>query len=83
MPWLGRYGRITRRLAESVARMCAVVPVKHVAAYFGLNRKTVKNAQKHYWMETLGPRERADLWSVPTTSPLVAGCWRAKETQPR
>jgi len=61
LSWLERYDRITRRLAESAARLCAQVPVKHVAAYFGLDPKTVKNAEKRYLKETLGPPDLAGL----------------------
>jgi len=42
LPWLDRYARMTRRFAESVARLCQVLPVKHVAAWFGLGWDTVK-----------------------------------------
>ena len=54
LPWLGRYQRGTRRLAESVARLSKVLPVKHVAEFFGLNRKTVKRIDKAYLQETFG-----------------------------
>ena len=37
LSWLGRYQRVTRRLADSVARLCRVLPIKHVAALFGLS----------------------------------------------
>jgi transposase len=61
LSWLDRYDRITRRLGESAARLCAEVPVKHVAGYFGLDPKTVKNAEKRYLTETLGPPDLAGL----------------------
>jgi transposase len=61
LSWLGRYARITRRLGESAARLCAQVPVKHVAAYFGLDPKTVKAAEKQYLAETLGPPDLSGL----------------------
>ena len=35
--WLEPYARVTTRLAESVARLCRVLPVKHVADYFSLD----------------------------------------------
>ncbi|MFW6106608.1 MAG: ISL3 family transposase [bacterium] len=57
LPWPGRYQRSTRRLAESVARLCKVLPVKHVAEHYGLNRKTVRRIEKAYLTETLGPPE--------------------------
>jgi len=55
LDWLDRYARVTRRLAQNVARLCAVLPVKHVAQYYGLDRKTVKGIEKAYLRETLGP----------------------------
>ena len=36
LAWLGKYARVTKRLAESVARLCRVLPVKHTAEFFGL-----------------------------------------------
>ena len=53
--WLEPYARVTTRLAESVARLCRVLPVKHVADYFDLDWKTVKRIDKAYLGRTLGP----------------------------
>lgn len=61
LPWLGRYQRVTQRLARSVARLCKILPVKHVAEYFGLNRKTVRRIDKAYLQETIGPPDLSDL----------------------
>lgn len=55
LDWLGRYQRVTRRLAESVARLARVLPLQHVADYFGLHWGTVKEIDKRYLEETLGP----------------------------
>ena len=55
LSWLGRYQRVTRRLAESIARLCRVLPIKHVAAFFGLSWSTVKAIDKRSLEETLGP----------------------------
>jgi transposase len=55
LPWLDRYQRVTRRLAESVARLCSVLPVQHTAEFFGLNWKTVKAIDKRHLAEALGP----------------------------
>ena len=41
LAWLEPYARVTVRLAESVARLCRVLPVRHVADYFDLDWKTV------------------------------------------
>jgi transposase len=55
LSWLDRYARVTKRLAESVVRMCKVLPVKHVAAFYGLAWDTVKDLD-HAWLEHhLGP----------------------------
>jgi len=53
--WLEPYARVTRRLAESVARLCAVMSIRHVAEYFGLNWKTVKEIDKRSLQRRLGP----------------------------
>lgn len=41
--WLAPYARVTQRLAESVGRLCQVMAIRHVAGYFGLDWKTVKD----------------------------------------
>ena len=46
---------MTKRLAESVSRLCAVMSIRHVADYFGLNWKTVKNIDKRSLERRLGP----------------------------
>jgi transposase len=46
---------VTRRLGESVARLCRVLPIRHVADSYGLNWKTVKAIDKAYLERTLGP----------------------------
>jgi transposase len=48
-------------LAESVARLCQVLAIKHVAEYFGLHWGTVKAIDKAYLQETLGPVDLSDL----------------------
>jgi len=54
LPWLERYARVTQRLAESVARLCQVLPVKQVAEYYHLHWSTVKSLDKAYLERTLG-----------------------------
>jgi len=61
LAWLGSYQRGTRRLAESVARLCKILPVKHVAEFFGLNRKTVRRIDKAYLEESLGPPDLSNV----------------------
>jgi transposase len=55
LSWLEPYARVTNRLAESVARLCSVLPVKHVAEHFGLGWQTVKEIDKAWLKGTLGP----------------------------
>ena len=55
LDWLEPYARVTQRLAESVARMCQVLPLKHVAEYFCLGWDQVKAIDKAYLARTLGP----------------------------
>ena len=55
LPWLQPYARVTCRLAESVSRLCAVIAIRQVAAYFGLNWKTVKEIDKRTLERRLGP----------------------------
>lgn len=55
LSWLDRYRRATRRLAESVTRLCHVLPIQQVANYFGLDWKTVKAIDKAHLQEKLGP----------------------------
>lgn len=42
LSWLEPYARVTKRLGESVAQLCRVASLRHVANYFGLDWKTVK-----------------------------------------
>ena len=56
LDWLEPYARVTTRLAESVARLCEVLPVKHVAEFYGLKWNTVKRIHKQ-WLR----REFSDL----------------------
>lgn len=55
LAWLAPYARVTQRLAESVGRLCAVMPIRHVARYFGLDWKTVKELDRAGLERTLGP----------------------------
>lgn len=55
LSWLAPYARVTQRLAESVAQMCAVMPIKHVARHYRLGWDAVKEMDKAYLQRTLGP----------------------------
>lgn len=55
LAWLEPYARVTARLANSVARLCKVMSVRHVAAFYGLSWSTVKLIDLRYLMRELGP----------------------------
>ena len=55
LDWLDPHARVTRRLAENVARLCAVTSLLHAARWFGLNWKTVKQIDFRHLERTLGP----------------------------
>lgn len=61
LPWLDKYARVTKRLADSVARLCRVLPVKHVAEFYGLGWDAVKAIDKTYLEATLGEPDLSDL----------------------
>ena len=42
VPWLDRYQRVTTCLAEKIARLAQVLPIKRVAAWIGVGWDTVK-----------------------------------------
>lgn len=52
---------VTQRLAESVSRLCAVMSIRHVAGYFDLNWKTVKEIDKRLLERRLGPVDLAGV----------------------
>jgi transposase len=55
VPWLDRYQRMTRRLADRIARLAQVLPIKHVAAWFGVSWDTVKQIDSRALAQRLGP----------------------------
>ncbi len=61
LAWLDRHARVTRRLAASVVRLCAVLPVKQVAAFFGLHWETVKTLDKAALSQRLDPVDLNDV----------------------
>jgi len=64
LDWLAPYARVTRRLAYNVVRLCAVLPVKHVANYLGLGWDTVKDIDRDHLEETLGPVNLSGVESI-------------------
>ena len=61
LDWLDAHARVTRRLAESVARLCAVTSILQVARWFGLDWKTVKQIDFRHLERTLGPIDLAGV----------------------
>jgi transposase len=59
VPWLDRYQRMTKRLADKIAGLAQVLPIKHVAAWFGVSWETVKQIDQRALRERLEPIERA------------------------
>jgi transposase len=64
LSWLHPYARVTRRLAESVARMCTVAAIKHVAEHFDLNWHQVKEIDKRILVEKLGPVDLSGVTQI-------------------
>lgn len=55
LSWLERYARVTWRLADSVARLCKVLPIKHVAEFFHLGWDAVKSIDHASLEREVGP----------------------------
>lgn len=55
LDWLDPHARVTRRMAESVARLCAMTSLRQAARWFGLDWKTVKRIDFEHLQRTLGP----------------------------
>ena len=55
LAWLEPYARVTARLALSVAALCKVASIRHVARFFGLDWKTVKALDRRHLEQELGP----------------------------
>lgn len=64
LPWLDRFARMTKRFAESVARLAQVLPVQQVATYFGLSWDTVKAIDCTALTARLGPLTFVDLRQI-------------------
>ncbi len=55
LSWLEPWARVTKRLAEEVARMGDILPIKQVASFHGLSWGTVKEIHKSFLERKLGP----------------------------
>lgn len=61
LPWLSPYARVSGCLAASVARLCKVTSIRHVAQFFGLDWKTVKDIDRTALEQELGPIDRSGV----------------------
>lgn len=59
--WLDRYQRMTKRLAEKIAALASVLPIKHVAEWFGVSWDTVKQIDKRALERRLGPVDLSNV----------------------
>ena len=64
VPWLDRYQRMTKRLAETLARLAQVLGVSAVATLFHLGWDTVKLVHARALAAWLGPMDAADFSAV-------------------
>jgi transposase len=55
LSWLRPHSRVTERLAASVARLCKLMAVRHVADFYGLAWTTVKLIDQRHLERELGP----------------------------
>jgi len=55
LDWLDSHARVTRRLAASVARLCAATSVRHAAEWHRIDWKTAKAIDFRHLEATLGP----------------------------
>jgi transposase len=64
IPWLDRYQRTTKRLAELLARLAQVMPLSRVAALYHVSWDTVKEIDKRALAARLGSLETSDFSGV-------------------
>ena len=64
IPWLDRYQRMTKRLAETLARLAQIMPLTQVAALYHVSWDTVKQIDKRALAARLGRLEDSDLSGV-------------------
>lgn len=64
VPWLDRYQRMTKRLAETLARLAQVLGVSAVATLFHLGWDAVKLVHARALAAWLGPMDAADFSAV-------------------
>lgn len=62
--WLDKHQRMTTRLADKIARLAMVLPLQHVATWFGLHWTTVRSIHGRALRAQLGPVTREALHGV-------------------
>jgi transposase len=55
--WLDEHQRVTRRLAGSIVQLCAQLPIRHVAHFYGVHWHTVKRLDKRALKHRLEPSD--------------------------
>ena len=61
LSWLDGYSRVTQRLANSVARLCEVMSIRHVAQFYHLAWTTVKRIDFRHLQRRVGAVELAGV----------------------
>jgi transposase len=61
LSWLAKYSRVTTRMAESVARLCQIPPIKQVAGFYGLGWDAVKAIDRAHLQMALGDPNLSEL----------------------
>jgi transposase len=64
LAWLSPWARVTQRLAESVVRLCRVLPIQHVAAFYALDWDTVKTLDAAALADRLLPVDLSAVESI-------------------
>jgi transposase len=64
VPWLDKHQRMTTRLADKIARLAMILPLDHVATWFGVHWTTVRLIHGRALSAQLGPVTRASLRGV-------------------
>lgn len=59
--WLDEHQRVTRRLAGSILALCALLPIQHVAGYYGLHWHTIKRLDKQALKARLEPADWSEV----------------------
>ncbi len=62
--WLEPYARVTKRLAQCIAQLCDVLPVRQAAEFYDVAWHTAKRIHKHYLMATLGTPDLSNVTEI-------------------